>query len=57
LKVIWKWDKNKTEKYPKDTLRSIDYEQSELDKSTDYTMKISQKKTVGNAGHISAHSG
>jgi len=44
LKVIWKWDKNKTEKYPKDTLRSIDYEQSELDKSTGYTMKISQKK-------------
>ena len=44
---------DKTEIYPKGILRSIDYEQSELDKMTDYIMKILCEKKVGNTGYNS----
>ena len=47
LKVISEWDKNKTEKYAKDILGSIDYEQSELDKLTDYIMKSANRNNCG----------
>jgi hypothetical protein len=44
---------DKTEIYPKGILRSIDYEQSELDKITDYIMKILCEKKVDNTGYNS----
>jgi len=41
LKVISEWDKNKTEKYEKDILGSIDYELSELVLKTNERIFIS----------------
>ncbi|CAM4390787.1 hypothetical protein [Zobellia nedashkovskayae] len=46
-KVIVEWDKTQTEKYARNILGPINYEQTELNKLTEYLMKIAAEKTCG----------
>ena len=47
FQAITKWDKFQTEKFAEDILGIIDYEESELNKLTEYITKKAREKTTG----------
>ena len=47
FKTIAEWDKTETEKFAKDILGIIDFEQSELNKLTEYITEKAKEKTSG----------
>jgi len=47
FKTISEWEKSETEKFAKDILGPIEYEQTELNKLTEYLIEKAKEKTSG----------